>query len=181
MVFYHSISKFVWDKAKKCKLLALDVDGVLTDGKVYYNGSSADSKPFFVRDGLGLVLLQQQGIQIAVISGRADPGVDKRVKELQINYYYPGVKDKLAVWDELLERAKLKASECAYIGDDLIDLPILVRVGFAVTVQNAHPCVTNYCHYTTHSQGGAGAVREVCDIILYAQDKFESVIDSFLS
>ena len=168
------------DRAKKIRLLILDVDGVLTDGKIYYNAHGEESKSFFTQDGLGLKLLQKQNIKQAVITGRDDACVAHRVKALGIDYYFSGISDKLEVFKTLLLETGLKADECAYIGDDIVDLPVMTRVGLAVAVANAHLSVKCCAHYTTNAAGGLGAVRELCELILNVQDKWHDILGGYL-
>lgn len=177
MDFYLKLDPMIINKARQIKLLMMDVDGVLCDGLLhYYPNQETPGKNFFVRDGLGLVMVRQMGLQTAIITGRDDKVVAKRAEELKINHYVAGVQDKAVAWHMLSEQTNFKANECAYIADDLIDLPILGKVGLAIAVQDAHPMLFPYCDYTTQAQGGKGAVREVCDILLYAQDHLDALL-----
>lgn len=171
MNFYYPLTSTLLQKAQKISLLILDVDGVLSDGKVYYSNVGSEVKSFHIQDGLGLVLLRDAGIQSAVITGRNDYCVAKRVEELKIPHYYPASRYKLTAFNDLLQKTGLKNENCAYIGDDIIDLPILKRVGLAATVNNAHPLISPHCDYVCHRKGGEGAVREIADLILAAQGK----------
>ena len=167
--------------ARNIRLLIMDVDGVLTDGRIYYNAQGEESKSFYVQDGLGLKLLQTTDIKLAIISGRADRCVEHRASALGIDYYYAGVRDKKVALDELLAETGLTAKQCAFIGDDLIDLPILRRVGLAVTVPDASALVRQHSHYVTGSPGGHGAVREVAELIMQAQGTFDAIVARFLA
>ncbi|RBH47183.1 phenylphosphate carboxylase subunit delta [Pseudomonas sp. MWU13-2860] len=163
------------------KLLIMDVDGVLTDGRIYYNAQGEESKSFYVQDGLGLRLLRSTGVQLAIISGRADRCVEHRARALQIDHYYGGVHDKKVALNELLERLELQPEECAFIGDDLIDLPIITRVGLAVAVPEAPALVRQRAHYVTGSSGGKGAVRELAELIMQAQGTFDAILARYLA
>jgi 3-deoxy-D-manno-octulosonate 8-phosphate phosphatase (KDO 8-P phosphatase) len=129
----------ITEQARKIKLLIMDVDGVLTDGRIYYNAQGEESKSFYVQDGLGLKLLQSTGVRLAIISGRADRCVEHRAQALGIDFYFGGIHNKQEALNQLLEQAAVNLEECAFIGDDLIDLPVLRRVGLAVAVPAAPP------------------------------------------
>ncbi|MDF0606101.1 HAD family hydrolase [Neisseriaceae bacterium TC5R-5] len=168
-------------QASKIKLFIMDVDGVLTDGRIYYNPQGEESKSFNVQDGLGLRLLQSTGIKLAIISGRADRCVEHRAQALKIDYYYGGVHDKKIALTELLSRTGLHSEQCAFIGDDLIDLPILTRVGLAVAVPEAPALVRERCHHITSRSGGQGAVRELAELIMRAQGTFDAILSRYLA
>jgi 3-deoxy-D-manno-octulosonate 8-phosphate phosphatase (KDO 8-P phosphatase) len=148
------------------KLLILDVDGVLTDGRIIYDSQGNELKFFNVKDGLGLVLLKKLGIKIAIITGRNSKIVEKRAKELKIDYLYQGVWDKLKIFKELKENLNIKDDEVAYIGDDYPDLPIMMKVKYPITTPSAPEILKRIAVYITKNDGGKGAVREVVDIIL---------------
>lgn len=158
--------------AKGIKLLICDVDGVLTDGRIYFMPDPQDPtqpieiKVFHARDGHGLKLLQQAGIQVAVISGRKAPMVEARLKGLGINNIVQGCGDKLTALKEMLPSLGLTADEVAYIGDDTIDVEIMQAVRLPVAVKDAHPAVIRTAKWTTHQNGGLGAVRELCDLLI---------------
>lgn len=158
-------------KARKIKLLLLDVDGILTDGKLYLDDEGRQTRVFSIRDGQGLTLLQKAGIQVGIISGCSSGTVAFRAKQLSIEEVHQGVSDKLKVYEDILLRHRLKDEEVAYMGDDVIDGPILKRVGLPVTVPNAHDGVKRYADWVTKRPGGEGAVREVVDLLLHAQGK----------
>jgi 3-deoxy-D-manno-octulosonate 8-phosphate phosphatase (KDO 8-P phosphatase) len=147
-------------------LLVLDVDGVLTDGRLYFGPRGEALKVFHVRDGQGLVLLRRAGVQLAVISGRRSPMVSARCRELGVRHVYQGVTDKLAVLRRLLRRLELEGADCACIGDDLPDLPLMAAVARSFAVADAHPSVRRRADVVTRLPGGCGAVREVCDQLL---------------
>lgn len=150
----------------KIKLLLLDVDGVMTDGRITYSNDDGESKAFDVKDGHGLKLLQRAGIQVGIITGRRSSIVTRRATELGIELVYQGVKDKRLPFLEILEKLALLPEEVAYVGDDIVDLPIMRQVGFAATVADAVDDVKPYAHMVTKRCGGRGAVREICDFIL---------------
>jgi 3-deoxy-D-manno-octulosonate 8-phosphate phosphatase (KDO 8-P phosphatase) len=150
------------------RLLVLDVDGVLTDGRLYFGPRGEALKVFHVRDGLGLVQLRRAGIAVAVISGRRSPMVTVRCRELGIEHVHQGIADKLSTFNRLCARLKLTAAACACIGDDLPDLPLMHAVGLSFAVADAHPQVRRAAGRSTRLPGGGGAVREVCDLLLAA-------------
>jgi len=153
-------------KLKNIKLLILDVDGVLTDGKIYISDDGIESKSFNVQDGLGLKLLLANSIELAIITGRKSNATVKRMKELGIKHTYYKIKDKTKPFNALKKKLRLKDENIAYMGDDLPDLPIIQQVGFGVAVANAVLKVRRAADYVTKAKGGDGAVREVCEIIL---------------
>jgi 3-deoxy-D-manno-octulosonate 8-phosphate phosphatase (KDO 8-P phosphatase) len=169
------------EKAKQLKLLILDVDGVLTDGKLFFDDNGKEYKSFHARDGHGIKLLQQTGVQVAVISGRKSLPVALRMKHLGIAHIYQGHEDKRAAFAEILAKMNITAAQAAHVGDDVLDLPIMTQVGLAIAVQDAHFAVKQRAHWCTPSAGGQGAVREVCDFIMQAQGSFDSILNSYLS
>ena len=167
-------------KAKNVKLMILDVDGVLTDGKLFFSEEGETLKVFHVLDGHGIRLLEQYGIQTAIISARKSAMVLRRAKDLGIKYVQLGIQNKLTALTTLLDKTGFKVSDCGYIGDDVIDLPILTRVGFSASVPNGHEEVRSRVDYVTKAFGGNGAVREICDLILQAQEKYRQMMESYL-
>ena len=165
--------------AAKIRLLICDVDGVLTDGRLYFTPDGHELKSFHARDGHGLKLLQRTGVQAAVISGRSSPAVALRMSSLGIEHVYQGRENKLEPFQELLARLDLKAEQVAFIGDDVLDLPLLRRVGLAVAVADAHFTLRETVHWVTAQPGGLGAVREVCDLIMLAQGRLQGIIESY--
>ena len=159
----------VYHRARSVRLAIFDVDGVLTDGTLYYSDSGVEIKAFNVRDGHGLKMLQASGVQTAIITSRRSHAVELRARDLGIELLYQGASDKLATYQELLGRVGLETFATAYIGDDLVDLPVLVRCGLAVTVPEAPAAVRRHAHYVTQSAGGHGAARELCELIMHAQ------------
>ena len=154
------------DKIAKIKLLITDVDGVLTDGKIYLGTNSLEFKAFHVHDGKGIKLLQEAGVEVAIITGRQSEAVSNRAKELAIKDAYQGVKDKIAVFNNLLERYNLSSDQVAYIGDDINDLEVLTKVGFSASVANGVAKVKERVDYVTEKAGGEGALRELAELIL---------------
>lgn len=168
-------------RAKAIRLLLLDVDGILTDGRLYFDNNGVESKAFNTRDGLGMKALQRSGIEVAVITGRKSEIVSQRMKQLEIKHVYQGREDKLNAFNHLLESTGFKANEVCFAGDDWIDLPVLVRAGLAVTVADADEHVKQHVHWITRRKGGDGAVREICNLILRAQNKDRAILDGFLA
>jgi 3-deoxy-D-manno-octulosonate 8-phosphate phosphatase (KDO 8-P phosphatase) len=157
------------ERARRVRLLVLDVDGVLTDGRLHISGDGEHVKVFHVRDGSGLVALRRAGVALAIISGRESAAVTRRAQELGIAHVLQGVTDKGAALDALLGQLGLDADGVACVGDDTPDVPMLARAGLAVAVADAHPTARAAAHWVTSVSGGHGAVREVCDLLLSAR------------
>lgn len=157
------------ERFKKIKLLLLDVDGVLTDGRLYYGPNGEEIKAFFVRDGYGLKLWHEAGFRSGIISGRDSDIVSFRAAELDMSFVYQGNDDKIAALEDLVAEAGISADEIAFVGDDTLDIPVFERVGLAVAVADAHPDVRSATHYVTKTAGGQGAIREVIDLLLTAK------------
>jgi len=153
---------------------------VLTDGRLFFDQQGNEYKSFHARDGHGLKLLRQTGVEVAVISGRNSKSVALRLQSLGIEHVYQGHENKRAAFAEILENLKLKPSQVAHVGDDLLDLPIMTQVGFAIAVQDANFAVKRYAHWCTQTPGGQGAVREVCDLIMQVQGHFDDVLQAYL-
>ena len=153
------------------RLVAFDVDGVFTDGRFYLSDDGVETKAFHTQDGYGVRRLIEAGIEVAVISGRRSGAVEKRMDELGVAHVVLGCKDKVAAMDELAASLGIEVRDCAYVGDDIPDLALLERVGFAVAVANAVQSVQERCDYITRRPGGAGAVREVCDLVVAASGR----------
>jgi 3-deoxy-D-manno-octulosonate 8-phosphate phosphatase (KDO 8-P phosphatase) len=153
------------------RLVAFDVDGVFTDGRFYLSDHGVESKAFNTQDGYGIRCLLKAGIAVAIISGRSSGAVAKRMQELGVKHVIQGCKDKMAAFETLTRELGIDDADCAYVGDDLPDLPLLHRVGFAIAVANAVSELPGQCDYTTNARGGHGAVREVCDLVLAAQSE----------
>ncbi len=171
----------VWQRAQNIHLLLLDVDGVLTDGSLYFDAKGETFKVFHVRDGHGIKLAQRAGIEVALLSGRRSDAAYHRAKELGISRFHEGVRDKVAVLEEIMAALGIEAGQVAAVGDDLVDLPHMARVGLAVAVADAVPEVLAAAHWITANPGGRGAVREVCDLIIKAQEKWEGIVRPWLA
>lgn len=168
-------------RAARVRLMIFDVDGILTDGSLYFGPEGEIIKNFNVLDGHGIKLLQQSGVSVAIISARQSPIVSRRAEDLGITQVCQGVHDKRLAFEQLLSQSALGSNACGFIGDDIVDLPILTRVGFAASVPNGHPEVRARVHYVTRTLGGHGAAREICDFILRAQGKYEAVLAPYLA
>ena len=163
------MSDFLHELAAGIELVVFDVDGVFTDGRLWYGAEGENLKVFHVHDGQGVKRLMKAGVQVAVISGRESAAVARRMRDLGIAHVYQGDEDKLPIFERLLQRLHLSPKHAACVGDDLPDLPLMQRAGLAVTVPNAHPAVLDKAQFVTRARGGEGAVREVCDLILEAR------------
>lgn len=166
-------------KAARIELVIFDVDGVLTDGRLYLGNDGNEYKAFHIRDGHGIKMLLETGVDVAIISGRHAASVERRMADLGIRHVALGVQDKLAAFNSLLERLDLTADQVAFVGDDLIDLPVMSRVGLAVAVQDADPFVKQHAHWQTPSPGGRGAAREVCELLLEARGQLAALRDRY--
>lgn len=168
------------EKAKKIKLFAMDVDGVLSDGKIIYNSYDVETKAFHVQDGLGLVALREAGVILAIITGRTSSMVQRRATELGIHHVVQGRDDKFTALSKLADELGLSLEECAYMGDDLPDLKAIKEAGLGVSVPNGMAFVRQHADFVTTKHGGEGAVREVCELILQAQGQYDAFIQRFL-
>lgn len=175
------VDPMLLQRANGIRLLALDVDGVLTDGRLYYDNSGNEMKAFNVRDGLGMRLLALNGIELAIITARKSRMVEARAENLGISRVYQGRHRKIDAFYELLAETGLGPDQVCYVGDDWIDLPVLQRAGLAVTVADGDPVVRERVHWVTSKAGGRGAVREVCDLILAAQELDGKALDGILN
>lgn len=164
------------ERAARVKLLGLDVDGTLSDGRLWFTSDGREIKAFHVADGLGMKLLHENGIEVALITARESPIVQQRARELGLRHVYQGSRDKLDSLSHLCRALSVKNEQVAYMGDDLPDLPVLRSVGLAAAPADAHPWVRERVHCVTPAGGGAGAVRQLCDVILLAQGKAEAVL-----
>ena len=162
-------------------MLSCDVDGVLTDGRVYYADDGTEIKAFSTLDGLGLKMLHEAGIVVAWITGSSAPAVTRRAKSLSVAHVVLGAENKLTPWERLRNELGMDAAHCAHIGDDLPDLAVLTRCGLSVTVPHAPDAVKRRAHYVTRAEGGAGAVRELCELILSARGDLAHRIAQFES
>lgn len=169
------------ERARGIRLMIFDVDGVLTDGRLYLSDSGEEMKAFNTRDGQGIKLLRETGIAVGVITARTSSVVERRTRELGIELVRQGASDKASAFAELLSVQHLKASEAGYMGDDLADLPVLIRCGFAASVCSAPEAVRTHAHYVARAAGGEGAAREVCEFILSARNSLERAIARYLA
>nr|WKF58216.1 3-deoxy-D-manno-octulosonate 8-phosphate phosphatase KdsC [Paraburkholderia busanensis] len=164
------------ERASRVKLMIFDVDGVLTDGGLLFTAEGDTMKGFHSMDGHGMKLLRQAGIDTAIITGRKSGIVAVRAKEMNVTHVYQGVQDKPAAFADLLQQTGLKAEECGYMGDDWVDLAVMLNVGFAAAPANSHPEVIARAHWVSEARGGHGAAREVVDTLLRAQHKYEALL-----
>jgi len=169
------------DRMARVRLMIFDVDGVLTNGRVIYLDNGTEIKEFDAQDGHGIKLLQRAGVEVALISGRACPAVEHRAAGLGIQRVYQGIKIKVEAYRQLLADTGYEEHETGYMGDDLIDIPVMRRAGFAVAVPNAVSHVFPYAHYITRASGGRGAAREVCEMILMAKNLWDTVTFRYFS
>lgn len=169
-----------FERAKKIKLAIFDVDGVMTDGSLYLADDGQEFKAFSSLDGHGMKMLNRSGVELAIITGRTSQLVALRAINLGVNHLYQGVEDKLTAFLELLEKSGLDPDACAYMGDDVVDLPVMRRCGLAVCVPAAPALVKQHSHYITQLPGGGGAVRELCELIMQAQGTFETQLAPYL-
>lgn len=172
--------KIAAEQAAKVRCVIFDVDGVLTDGGIYIGEKGELYKPFNCKDGLRMTFLVKEGIRTAIITGRESEIVRLRAAKLKVSAVWQGCLDKRKAYQELKEKFSLQDEEIAYIGDDLIDLPLLQQVGFAAAPEDAAEEVKAVCHYVAEAKGGRGAVSEICEYILKAQGKWEKIVNSFL-
>lgn len=175
-----AIDPLLLERAANIRLLVLDVDGVLTDGKLYFDQAGNEMKAFSTRDGFGIKALQRFGIPVALITGRSSSIVQRRAEELGIGLVYQGSMVKLDAFNHLLETTGLNEKQACYAGDDWIDIPVLDRAGLAVTVADADPLVKRRVHWVTENPGGRNAVREICHLILAARGLDKVLLQDYL-
>ena len=168
-------------RAKRVKLLGFDVDGVMTDGTLYLSDDGQEYKGFNSLDGHGLKMLRESGVVPAIVTGRTSRVVEHRARNLGIAHIHQGAHDKLAVFLKMLDDLGIAAEEAAFMGDDVVDLPVMRRAGLALTVPAAPELVKSHAHYTTLREGGRGAVREVCEWIMRAQDTWQAQMAPYLA
>ena len=169
------------ERAKRVRLMLFDVDGVLTDGRLWYGPSGEALKSFCALDGHGIKLAMQSGIAVALLSGRTSAAVTMRAAELGIAHVLQGIEDKLASFDLLRSQLGIAAGETGFAGDELVDLPVLRRCGFACAPRQAHELVRGHVHYVTRAPGGGGAVREICDFLMKAQGTLDAAHARYLA
>jgi len=170
----------ILDKAKKIKLVIFDIDGVLTTGALFIGDDGQEYKAFNSKDGHGLRMLQDGGVEVAIITGRSSNVVAHRAKDLGITRIYQGKREKLPAYLELLAETGYNHEDIAYVGDDVVDLPVMSKVGLSICVNDAHAFVKQHAHWSTENNGGCGAGREVCELILDAQGKLQKMLQSYL-
>ncbi|MDH5407539.1 MAG: 3-deoxy-manno-octulosonate-8-phosphatase KdsC [Gammaproteobacteria bacterium] len=170
----------ILDKAKQIKLVIFDVDGVLTDGSLFLGDDGQEYKAFHSKDGLGMKLLQASGVEIGIITARSSHVVEHRMRSLDIRHVYQGQLDKLSAYKELIDKLALSSEQVAYVGDDVVDLPVMKQVGLAIAVQDAHPLATEHSHWQTPHNGGRGAARDVCELIMEAQGTIQQQFGKFM-
>lgn len=168
-------------RAEPIRLLLLDVDGVLTDGTLLYSATGEESKSFNTQDGFGIRLLQEAGVEVGVITARTSAAVTNRCENLKMRYIYQGKSDKLLAYNDIVKKSGFKPYEIGYMGDDWLDLILLKRVGFAAAPANGVAEVQDMVHYTASRPGGAGAVREVCEVILQAKGVKQQLLQSYMN
>lgn len=171
----------VLEKAKNIKLVIFDVDGVLTDGSLFYGDDGQEYKAFNSLDGHGMKMLQDSGVLVGIITGRTSDVVMHRMKNLKVTHIYQGKLEKLPAYEELIQKLSLQPEEVAYVGDDVVDLPVMIRVGLAITVPSAHELAKKHAHWITSQRAGSGAAREICEMIMKAQGTFEPAMSKYLA
>jgi 3-deoxy-D-manno-octulosonate 8-phosphate phosphatase (KDO 8-P phosphatase) len=169
----------ILEQARQIRLVIFDVDGVLTDGSIYIGDDGQEYKAFNSRDGHGMKMLQRTGIALAVVTGRTSEVVRIRMKSLGVKHVYQGQLDKLRAYEELKDLLDLGDEQIAYVGDDLVDLPVMRRVGLSIAVADAHTLVRRHSHWQTGSPGGRGAAREVCELVMEAQGTLDEITASY--
>ena len=167
-------------KARQIKVVIFDVDGVLTDGSLFLGDDGQEYKAFNSRDGHGLKMLQNSGVIVAIITGRTSEVVKHRMRDLGVTHLYQGQHDKTVAFADLLKTLNVSAEECAYVGDDVVDLPVMGQVGLAIAVADAHPMVIKHSHWQTPHAGGRSAGRDVCEFIMDAQGNLQTELESYL-
>lgn len=172
--------KDILEKAKQIELVIFDVDGVMTDGSLFMGDNGEEYKAFNSQDGHGMRMLQEGGVRVAIITGRSSQVVEHRMKDLGVSLVYQGYRDKRPAFTALLEKVGLRPDQVAYVGDDVVDLPIMSQVGLAIAVQDAHPYVRQHAHWVTSRNGGHGAVRDVCEMCLEARGLLAAKLASYL-
>ncbi|MFA7349155.1 MAG: HAD family hydrolase [Methylotenera sp.] len=168
-------------RLKNIKLLILDVDGVMTDGGLTIGDDGLEYKTFHAHDGLGMKLLKATGVSLAIITGRTSNVVKKRAESTGVAHFYQGAEDKLEAFRDLMQSSGLRAEQCAFMGDDVVDLPPMLQCGLAIAVPDSPRLLLDRAHYVTRKAGGRGAVREVCELIMQAQGTFDAQMAQFLT
>lgn len=176
-----TISQEVINRAKRIKLIIFDVDGVMTNGGLIIGDDGQEYKSFNSHDGLGMKLLKASGVQMAIITGRTSNVVSKRAESTGVAHFYQGVDDKLVAFNDLIAKLNIAAEHCAFMGDDVVDVPPMLRCGLAITVPAAPDSVKQRAHFITQRQGGHGAVREVCELLMQAQGTYDAQFAQFFA
>lgn len=167
-------------RAAGIELVVFDVDGVLTDGRLFYGDDGQEYKAFHSRDGHGMKMLHRSGVEVAIITGRTSKVVEHRMANLGIDRVYQGQKDKLPAFERLIAEVGLRPAQVAYVGDDVVDLPVMLRVGLAIAPADAHPLVCRHAHWQTPHGGGLGAARDVCELIMEARGSLDAQLAQYL-
>jgi 3-deoxy-D-manno-octulosonate 8-phosphate phosphatase (KDO 8-P phosphatase) len=170
----------VLERAQPIRMMIFDVDGVMTDGSLYYTDAGEELKAFNSLDGHGLKMLRSSGVQLAIITGRTSRLVEHRARNLGIDHLIQGAHDKLEAFQRLLDDTGFTPEQCGYMGDDVVDLPVMRRVAFAVAVPDSPTLVRQHAHYVTGTRGGNGAVREACEVVMQAQGTLEAQLAPYL-
>ncbi len=176
----HNTKEDVLARAKKIKLMIFDIDGVMTDGGLTIGDDGQEYKTFNSQDGLGLKLLKSSGVELAIITGRTSNVVTKRAENIGVEYLYQGVEDKLSAYQALIKKLGFQPEETGFMGDDIVDLPPMLRCGLGVSVPAAFDVVKTRAHYVTTREAGKGAVREVCELIMQAQETYDDITAPYL-
>jgi 3-deoxy-D-manno-octulosonate 8-phosphate phosphatase (KDO 8-P phosphatase) len=176
----NSVSQDVIERAKRIRLVVFDVDGVMTDGSLYLCDDGQEFKAFNTQDGLGMKLLKASGVELGIITGRTSNVVTKRAENTGVSHYFQGVEDKLEAFERMTRELGLTHDQCAFMGDDVVDLPPMRRCGLAVAVPAAPPLVKSHAHFVTTREGGRGAVRELVELIMQAQGTYDDQMAQFL-
>ena len=172
--------KDILQKAAQIELVIFDVDGVLTDGRLFFGDDGQEYKAFHSRDGHGMKMLRESGVEVGIITGRTSQVVEHRMKNLGIVHVYQGKHEKLPAFEELITKLGLTPEQVAYVGDDVVDLPVMLRVGLAVAVADAHALVSKHAHWQTPHAGGQGAARDICELIMEARGTLDAQMQPFL-
>ena len=173
--------KDILEKAAQIKLVVFDVDGVLTDGSLFIGDDGEEYKAFYSKDGFGMKLLQKTGVEIGIITARKSEVVRHRMESMNIQHIYQGRLEKLPALEEMVKKTGCSFEHTAYVGDDVIDLPAMRKAGLAISVQDAHPVTKQHSHWQTPSNGGRGAARDVCELIMQAQGTLQAQFDKYIN
>lgn len=177
----NKIPETILIRVKPIRLILMDVDGTLSDGKLFYDANWIEGKSFNVRDGFGIYLAHSAGLKTGIITGRNSRLVNERARELEMEFVFQGHFEKSTVLGEIMRQSGLREEQIAFIGDDLFDLPVLLRVGFAAAPADADPEVLQRVHFVSRHPGGGGAVREIIEVILKGQSRWENILNQFIS